>query len=121
MIGLSVQRANVEPVSLQPSRVASKKFVLVKVQPTNAVASWTEALNRHRSKMQSSNVAPLVRGLGEVDLGEPDALVAHVGQLVAVPVLAADLARCSAAQTSKVPPLRQYQPSSRVRKSFSTR
>ena len=61
MIGRSVQRVNVDPVSLQPSKVASKKLVPEKVQPTNAVATCTEALNRHRSKVQSSNTAPLVR------------------------------------------------------------
>jgi hypothetical protein len=60
VIGLSVQRVNVEPVSLQPSRVASKKLLPPKVQPTNAVASCTDALNRQRSKTQSSNVAPFV-------------------------------------------------------------
>ena len=57
--------------------------------------------------------------LGEVHLDEPDTLVPDVAaELLAVPVLAADL---RGHQTSKVPPLRQYRPSSRVTKSFSTR
>ncbi len=51
----------VDPVSLQPSRVASKKLVPLKVQPTNAVAWCTEALSRHRSKVHPSNSAPDVR------------------------------------------------------------
>ena len=46
VIGRSVQSEKTEPVSLQPSRVASKRLVRRKSQPTNAVTWCTEELRR---------------------------------------------------------------------------
>ncbi len=60
LTGRTVHSVNTEPLSLQPSKVASKKFDRSKSQATNAEDVCTDALKRQLWNVHRSNSAPLV-------------------------------------------------------------